>query len=196
MYSTQLAPTRTSVIADRDTDGRRSRTTSAAAAEIFRNNRCKRRKPKTVELAAAREPRRRPVYDCFVRPYGDPSGGITDTPMPIRLHCTAGAKHVRYIQNLSLTRSAVQDLLHNRIITGYLNFAVQYTPVPLRVRRRLCRPTAQRKYEQGNRKHQTPPPVPCCTPVSQLRYTRFRRERKCADTTGTVPVQWAGHFQC
>ena len=103
MYSTQLAPTRTSVIADRDTDGRRSRTTSAAAAEIFRNNRCKRRKPKTVELAAARESRRRPVYDCFVRPYGDPSGGIADTPMLIRLHCTAGAKHVRYIQNLSLT---------------------------------------------------------------------------------------------
>ena len=22
------------------------------------------------------------------------------------------------------------------------------------------------------------------------------RERKCADTTGTVPVPWAGHFQC
>jgi len=22
------------------------------------------------------------------------------------------------------------------------------------------------------------------------------RERKCADTIGTVPVPWAGHFQC
>jgi len=22
------------------------------------------------------------------------------------------------------------------------------------------------------------------------------RERKCADTIGTVPVAWAGHFQC
>ena len=24
----------------------------------------------------------------------------------------------------------------------------------------------------------------------------FNRERKCADTTGTVLIRWAGHFQC
>jgi len=27
-------------------------------------------------------------------------------------------------------------------------------------------------------------------------YDIFDRERKCADTIGTVPVPWAGHFQC
>ena len=26
--------------------------------------------------------------------------------------------------------------------------------------------------------------------------TRANRERKCADTIGTVLVPWAGHFQC
>jgi len=26
--------------------------------------------------------------------------------------------------------------------------------------------------------------------------TVMYRERKCADTIGTVPVPWAGHFQC
>jgi len=25
---------------------------------------------------------------------------------------------------------------------------------------------------------------------------QWNRERKCADTVGTVPVTWAGHFQC
>jgi len=29
----------------------------------------------------------------------------------------------------------------------------------------------------------------------QLQENRHR-ERKCADTIGTVPVHWAGHFQC
>ena len=32
--------------------------------------------------------------------------------------------------------------------------------------------------------------------VSQQASASKYRERKCADTTGTVLVPWAGHFQC
>jgi len=33
------------------------------------------------------------------------------------------------------------------------------------------------------------------SPVYRARTTSYR-ERKCADTVGTVLVPWAGHFQC
>ena len=29
-----------------------------------------------------------------------------------------------------------------------------------------------------------------------LKSIKTDRERKCADTIGTVPVHWTGHFQC
>ena len=35
----------------------------------------------------------------------------------------------------------------------------------------------------------------CQDAARQLLSTRYK-ERKCADTIGTVPVPWAGHFQC
>ena len=36
---------------------------------------------------------------------------------------------------------------------------------------------------------------PQCVANQRTAYRRYG-ERKCADTVGTVPVPWAGHFQC
>jgi len=58
----------------------------------------------------------------------------------------------------------------------------------------------RRHWRSGDLQHATEqrryhPSQPVLYVAASLNNTRTSRERKCADTIGTVLVPWAGHFQ-
>jgi len=44
--------------------------------------------------------------------------------------------------------------------------------------------------------HSVPPTALMLLTLALHLYLMHNSERKCTDTIGTVPVPWAGHFQC
>ena len=53
----------------------------------------------------------------------------------------------------------------------------------------------RRVLDDGGRRQLTSPSIAGC-PGGACNAPLPYRERKCADTTGTVPVPWAGRYQC